>query len=488
MKKTVILLALFTASVQILTAQQGIMNYRLQMLAGYNGPDNVPFWIRSDHFGSVPPSGASLGMIGTIQKDYDYPGNHLAGWGFSVQGRVNAGNPSDFILIEGYGKFRLSVFELKAGRSKDITGLCDTALTSGSFSISGNALGVPKIQLAVPEFYVLPFFGKLLAFKGNFVHGWIGNWYIDGKAVPNTPTYLHQKTLYGRFGKPSWKLKLYGGFNHQTIWGNEKTILGEDFALNAFQTFLYVNTGKAYSHDSIRRTRIGNHVGSIDLGLTYEFKNIHLFVYRQNFYDAGALYYLANILDGLNGVSIVNKRKSNKSFQWKRVLIEFLYTKNQAGEEWSRWTPSYYENYYNNAYYQAGWSYKGVGLGTPFISPSGTIKDDLPVYPGNFFDNNRVIAFHVGMEYSLLGWKFINRFSYSLNYGTYATSATGKDFPGSVYPSPYGVFPETGQFSGYFEAGKDLKRGIHVGIITAFDIGNLFNNSFGLTGSISKSF
>ena len=32
-------------------------------------------------------------------------------------------------------------------------------------------------------------------------------------------TYLHQKSLYGRFGKPEWKLKLYGGFNHQVIVG-----------------------------------------------------------------------------------------------------------------------------------------------------------------------------------------------------------------------------------------------------------------------------
>ena len=37
-------------------------------------------------------------------------------------------------------------------------------------------------------------------------------------------TYLHQKSLYGRFGKPEWKWKLYGGFNHQVFWGNEKDI------------------------------------------------------------------------------------------------------------------------------------------------------------------------------------------------------------------------------------------------------------------------
>ena len=209
------------------------------MLAGYNGPDNVPFWLRSNQFGSIPHSGASLGLIGTVQKDYDRTNLKKAGWGFSAEGRLNIGNPTDFILLEGYMKFRFSIFELKAGRVKDITGLCDTLLSSGSFSISGNALGVPKIQLAIPEFYTLPFFGKLFALKGNYMHGWIGNWYINDKVVPNTPTYLHQISLYGRFGKPDWKLKLYGGFNHQVIWGNEDEIMGEGYGLNYIQKHIF---------------------------------------------------------------------------------------------------------------------------------------------------------------------------------------------------------------------------------------------------------
>jgi len=49
------------------------------------------------------------------------------------------GNKSNFTLIEGYGKLRISVFEIRAGRTKEIIGLCDTSLSSGSFSISGNA-------------------------------------------------------------------------------------------------------------------------------------------------------------------------------------------------------------------------------------------------------------------------------------------------------------------------------------------------------------
>jgi hypothetical protein len=155
----------------------------------------------------------------------------------------------------------------------------------------------------------------------------MGNWYFDGEKVPNTPTYLMQHNLYGRLGKPGWKLKLYSGFNHQVVWGNEKHILyGEDYELNGWQTFIYVNTAKAYNNGIIQDTRIGNHLGSIDLGATYDLNKIEVFIYRQFVYDAGALYYLANLRDGLSGLSITHRNSSSKPIQWQKLVFEFLYT------------------------------------------------------------------------------------------------------------------------------------------------------------------
>lgn len=488
MNKRILFLFLYITVVSGLFAQEGSVSYDMQLLGGYCGPGEVPFWFRSNQFGSVPPSGASLGLIGAVRKDYNLKRTRKADWGFAAEGRLNIGDPTKFILTEGYGKFKLGIFELKAGRVKEITGLCDTLLTSGSWSVSGNAPGIPKIQLAVPEFRTLPFFGDLFAFKGSYMHGWMGNWHIDDEIVPNTPTYLHQKTLYGRFGKPSWKLKLYAGFNHQVVWGNERNIyLGEYYELNDWQTFLYINTGKKYNNDGIEETHVGNHLGSIDMGMSFEFPGIRLLIYRQNFYDAGALFYLANILDGLNGISFTNKLDNGKRFHWNRFLVEFLYSKNQGGEVWSKSTPSAFENYYNNGYYLTGWSYKGLGLGNPFISPTSSVKESFPIAPDNFFINNRVVALYLGMDGSCANWNFISKFSYSRNYGTYLTSTTGKVHSGTNFPD-YGIFPVVGQFSAFLEAKKELKKGIQIGIMTALDTGDLYNDSFGIMGSISKSF
>lgn len=185
-----------------------------------------------------------MSIIGSVRKDYSSDRNKFFDWGAAAEGRANAGNKPNLILIEGYGKIRLGVFEIRAGRSKEIMGLCDSSLSSGSFSVSGNSLGIPKVQISIPEFYSLPFFGSLFAIKGNFAHGWIGQASMNmDSTIVQVGTYLHQSSFYGRFGKPSWKWRLYGGFNHQVLWGNENISYGNSYAFSPLKTYLYVIRG-----------------------------------------------------------------------------------------------------------------------------------------------------------------------------------------------------------------------------------------------------
>jgi len=383
---------------------------------------------------------------------------------------------------------RLGIFELRAGRSKKITGLCDTILSCGSFSISGNNLGIPEIEVSIPEFWTLPMLGELFAFKGNFSHGWIGDVSMRKRGMyadtVHLSTYLHQLSLYGRFGMPSWKLTLYGGFNHEVFWGNEQDYYNDDFTLSPFATYLYVITGKRFSNGSIQSERIGNHLGSVDIGFEYEFDKLKLFMYRQNFYDAGALAHLANIQDGLNGISLHNKQINDKSTSWSSLLFEFLYTKNQAGEPWSPPTSSPYEPYYNHVQYINGWSYQGIGLGTPFITTRNDARQSLPYHPYHYFVNNRVLAFHVGFEGFYKNLNYRIKGSWSKNYGTYATTDEEQttDIPN---PGSHGIFGEHSQVSTYLEVNRPLRNGFNIGLISAIDRGTLLNNSFGLFLTIS---
>ena len=183
-----------------------------------------------------------LSFIGAARKDYDLSGDKLFDWGASFEGRANLGQGSNLTLIEGYGKVRLGIFELRAGRSKKITGLCDTTLTSGSWAISGTNLGIPEVELSVRDFWTLPILGELFAFKGNFSHGWMGEYAIwQGTScmirllLHHTYTRNHSMDV---LESPHGNLKLYGGFNHQVVWGDEQDYYLDDYTLTPLETYL----------------------------------------------------------------------------------------------------------------------------------------------------------------------------------------------------------------------------------------------------------
>jgi hypothetical protein len=182
---------------------------------------------------------------------------------------------------------------------------------------------------------------------------------------------------------------------------------------------------------------------------------------------------MANIMDGLNGFSLVNKHHSTKSFQWKKIFFEVLYTKSQGGESWSVPGPSGRENYYNHYQYLQGWSYQEIGIGNPFISQRTYTREGLPSTPFEYFINNRLVAFHFGYGGSVHAWDFILETSYSLNYGAYRT---------------INLFPEIKQFSMFLDAHKELKKGLNIEFAGAFDVGELYYDSVGILVRVGKSF
>ncbi|HUH18892.1 capsule assembly Wzi family protein [Albibacterium sp.] len=490
-------------------AQDSLFHYEVEAQTSATSNGVVPFWMRSNQFGSIPTAGVSGSLLARASKTYDttrsdnwYGKEKLIDWGAGFEGRTNLGKESNLSLIEGYGKMRVAIFQLKAGRTKDVMGLNgDSSLTSGNFAVSSNALGIPKVEISIPQYYTLPIWDGLIAIKGNFSHGWAGKFTVPTKGLTNPDilgdhiiyptTYFHQKSLYGRIGRDDWKLKLHGGFNHHAMWGSERDVYGDHFSLSNLQTFFYIVTGKVYGNNIIGQSKIGNQIGSIDVGIEYDFESTNLLIYRQNFYDVGALSKLANIRDGLNGIRLENKRfkySNERSFQWKTILFEFLYTKNQAGELWSKYTKSGDEDYYNNYYYYEGWSYNEKGIGTPLITTQFEAKEGLVSNPGQYFINNRLYAFHIGFSGSVKDWNFISKTVYSRNFGTYGTSSIGGSQGEIRYPPVYGIFKTVNQFSGYLELQKEIKKEFTVGIVGAIDQGQLLDNSIGLQLRLIKRF
>jgi hypothetical protein len=452
----------------------------------------VPFWMRSNQFGSIPLDGPSFSLIGSIGHDYSRNRkNKLTDWGFYVEPRLNVGRSSEVLLIEGYAKGRLGIFQLKAGRSRDIMGLVDSTLSSGAFSVSGNSLGIPKVEISIPEFWDLPFLKGVIAVKGNFAHGWIGNTEVqNGARFSSVNTFFHQKSIYARLGKPTWNVRIFAGFNHQVFWGNEKEMNPTLFKLSVLETYKRVILGQSYGSDAIGlpRSKVGNHLGSIDQAIEVDAGTLTITGYHQFFFEVGGLYHLNNVKDGVFGLSLSNRNfpRSSSTVRFKKVLFEYVNTTSQGGEADAKITPSGDEDYYNNYIYVKGWNYQGENIGNPLITSKTYARKDLPA-ANEFYTNNRIKAYQLGSELSISDFNLRLKLTYSLNYGTYGTSPLGHSLSNIRIPSKPPYFGEEKQFSGYFEVNRNLKRGMRIGLSFATDNGTMLYNSSGGWISLTKT-
>lgn len=483
-----------TTSPDTLTKQQpSSFHYGLSVIATGTTNDQIPLWIRSNQYGNVPLRGASVGVGGRLAREYSNDSTkNLVDWGVGIDSRVNLGKEAKVLLIEAYMKGRLGIFQLKAGRSRDLLGIVDSTLSSGSFSVSGNSLGIPKVELSIPEFWGIPFLGNAIAIKGNFAHGWLGHVGTrNGSVYDEVSTYLHQKSFYVRFGKPNWMVRVFAGFNHQVFWGNEKQINGPKYKLSTWETYKRVIFGESYGGNDIGlpRSKVGNHLGSIDQGIEFETVQLKFLGYHQFFYEVGGLYHLNNVKDGLFGLSVVNQNFSSgrSKIRWKKFLVEYIATKSQGGEIDAQITPSGDEDYYNNYIYQQGWSYKGENIGTPLVTSVIYARKELPAQPREYFVNNRLKAIHIGSEYAIDNWNFMMKLNYSFNYGTYGTSPWGHSLNYIRIPSKPPYFGEEHQFSGYVTANRSLKNNLDIALTFAIDQGTMLYNSSGLSLKISRS-
>jgi hypothetical protein len=465
------------------------LRFRSEVGSYFSTSGETPFWLRSNQYGIVPHENALMTLRHAMRVDYhDAPkskldslkaANRRVDWGWGAEAVLNAGYNYKILIPEAYVKVKFSGFEVWAGRRREIVGLVDSVLTSGSYAWSGNTLPMLKIQLAIPDY--LPR-NSLFGFKGFYAHGW----FEEERFVNNM--LLHQKALYGRFGKPHWRLKLYGGINHQVQWGGSTEQLpGSRIKNNQLPGQLsdYLNvvtaltlgnrkdidTNRVSSFD--RENRIGNHLGTIDFGFEYTAPSFSIFAYRQNIYEDGSLFHFENIRDGLNGLRIRNRRPLNPNgLQIQDILLEYLYTANQGGSVFSDEQNIHgRDNYFNHSQYQDGWSRYGLTMGTPFITPTGDTRSDLPRY--GFTNNNRVSVMHLGVSGQVMDFfRFQIKASYSENLGTYE-----KPFDHTVR-----------QLSSILSVQSPLYilNGVTVNGAVATDFGELYSNNVGFYLGIRK--
>jgi hypothetical protein len=426
-------------SIRSVPTAAGQIQYLLEAGGLAASSAQTPFWLRTNQFGTVPLRG-SLGTLrfGVVRDYRAYPDSasrrqRRFDWGFGINTVLNVGpKPTSrspaVLLPDAYLKVRFGQLELYGGNRREVIGLGDTVLTSGFVAWSGNALPFPKIQLHTPGFVPLGFTKKLLSLRVGYAHGWLTNTYIRG-------SYLHHKYLYGRVGKPNWRVRLYGGINHQVQWGGRAAYLvGMPLAINgnlptSFKEYLSLVTGRypdAIQNDRFTdfdgTNRVGNHVGTYDLALEWNGRRRNWLLYHQHMYEDASGLALRNIPDGLTGLRFLNGKTNAVRLRLQRFVVEWLNTTNQSGPTFDgtlRYQGS--DNYFNHSQYREGWSYRGRTLGTPFIIPRTDFTPLVNNFTGGgFFPDNRVVAWYMAAEGVFKrGTRLTVRSSYSRNLGTF---------------------------------------------------------------------
>ncbi|WP_269013744.1 capsule assembly Wzi family protein [Aquirufa nivalisilvae] len=469
-RKVLVVICLFLCSNALWAQREINSDFSLGMGGTIGGVYN-PLWLRANQYGLVPASG-SYGFSAFSHR-MGYRPKKQVDWAYGFSTQVNLGeNKADVFFPELYVKSKVGIFELVVGRQKQIFGLVDSTLSSGSYIWSGNALPIPKVELQVKEYWSPGFLKGVLAFKGNYSHGWFENSREDVKDF-----YLHQKSFYGRFGKPNWKVKFYAGFNHQVQWGG-KLKYADPYNVNShngiipsdFNTYVSVVTGRSNAIKGDTATygyndgfnRSGNHLGTVDIGLEVELNQAKIFFYRQSIYEDGSLYYGNNITDGLHGLSIT--RKADQGLI--KVVLEYLNTTSQGGNTFNDQSKIRgFDDYLNNGVYQNGWTYFGKGIGTPLL----TLDSESDLNPTNsiYYDNNRVEAFYAAGEFAFGDNKIQLRASLSNAIGWFGKeySPVKKQYSGGI------LWHRRISITGFPEALLKANLGIEKGNLTQPTLG-----------------
>jgi hypothetical protein len=470
-----ILVSLFTS---LVTPVDTSIHTTVEAQAIVSDAGATPFWMRSLQYGSVPMENPGLVLRAWNGKGYNLKKKY--DWKYEVEATAWTGKQNDFWLTQAYVSGRRGKWELWAGRRKEVYGLGDTTMTGGFYAWSGNAVPMPKIHLGTRDY--LNFAKGWLGIHMTYSHGWFDN------QGPVIDAYLHQKTLYGRIGKSTSKINLFGGINHNVSWGGEaKVKVGNgnwfDYYPSNLNTYFYVitllkdrsilPTDPNSSGDDLAY-QFGNHLGSVDIAFKFQSKILDVLIYRQSIYETGRIAALTQINDGLSGLSF----KLKKTSIIDNLGFEYLYTANQgsytsgisqflglkdphAGE---------IESYQNNGG-RGPWKYWNKTLGTPLFILDRESKNG----GGNYFSLNAIKSFHMylagHLPFNLL-WKarFSNSY-YAMPKGNYQKRLEKSDF--------------VLQNSFHFSIEKLLLTKYYSKIQFGMDNGSRFNNSIGMSLSIN---
>lgn len=389
---------------------------------------HTPFWLVSNRggLGSVRTDagfvrGATHGM-GRIDERWTWS------FGADLVGSWRAEAP--FFIRELYGGIRYRDFEFTAGSKLETDRLVDMRLSSGDLLFSGNAMPIPQLRLAMPDYLMISGTGGWLGFKAYFSFGkftdnnWMKDFVRPGARYTRNVLY-HTKGLRIRVGNlDKLPLTFEGGFEMASQFGGE-IMKGDSVVQRLPHSFkdvikvIFAQGGGGSELPGEQSNALGNHLGEWSARINWHTpgESMVSLYYLHFFEDHSMMTFDYTWHDGLWGLEF--KLPANPFVS--KVVYEYLYTKDQSGPVYWDHTPEVSEQvsgrdgYYNHYLYN-GWQNWGMGIGNPLIISPVWNKDHSLA-----FQCNRVISHHIGLQGEPsphVSWRILA--TYTRGWGTYS--------------------------------------------------------------------
>lgn len=393
--------------------------------------DYAPMWHFSNRQGmGSHENGWAYARIG-VEGRHFLNGGIFLDWGADVVGGGNL--TSNVFVQQAYVDFSWKRLRISLGQKERWGELKNHRLTTGALTESGNARPIPQIRIELPKYWNIPGTKGWLGIRGHIAYGWFTdeNWQKDFVApdkARTTGVRYHSKSGFLRIGnEKKFPLTAELGLHMATQFGgtvynrlNEPGgYLHNPSRLKDYlQAFIPTKGDSQY--DIADQVNIaGNVLGSYLGAITWNDKEWKLrLTYEHAFEDHSQMFWEY----GIWTEQLVGLELELKKFNWiKGVTLEYFNLKNQSGpiyHDTNSQIPdqiSCADNNYRHHTYN-GWFNYGMIIGTPLVSsPVYNTDGTLMIY------NNRVEAFHFGIEGSPLGWlDYRLLFTKSNNWGTYS--------------------------------------------------------------------
>jgi hypothetical protein len=469
MKKTGLIISLLFISISISLAQViEKPEYEISLNSLPHFGSNTPFWLTANQQGKYLPHGFNNTIEARIKGDINHDKKLSIGYGIEAIDRFNQSN--QIYLNQAYLEAKILFGKISVGAQNTTYGNQDPTLSSGGLLWSGNARPMPKIGIGTDGFVDFPFTHGYLEFSGYMEHGWFEN---DRDGWMEEPRYVKNVLLHHKF----YRLKAGGdlpvhihwGLHHYALWAGNSPEVDDPLPrdLDAFyRVFIPQSADPSSStHEGEVINKYGNHLGGRIIGLDAEMKDFYLNLYWQTIFEDGSGLNWHNSEDGLYGISLKMKDKSQVL---SGVCFELLHTIEQSGpvHDPDKGLKGN-DNYFNHYVYESGWSYYGFTIGNPFITS--------PIFneTGYKFQNNKVIVHHYGFEgniYKDLNYKL--HFTFHDNFGTNsAPYEPPKDFMSTMLTLNFPV---------------NILNGLDISTRFAVDSGDMYGYNFGFMFSVTK--